>query len=104
MPCMTRLECESTKRRSRPTRCCALWKRDHRATDRRVCQSMRSRVSRAFRRRGLKLNSMLRLPEFRYLAPSSLDEAARWLAEHGSRAMVVAGGTDLYPNMKRRQQ
>lgn len=26
------------------------------------------------------------------------------LAEHGSRAVVVAGGTDLYPNMKRRQQ
>ena len=26
------------------------------------------------------------------------------LAEHGPRAMVVAGGTDLYPNMKRRQQ
>jgi 4-hydroxybenzoyl-CoA reductase subunit beta len=26
------------------------------------------------------------------------------LAENGPRAMVVAGGTDLYPNMKRRQQ
>jgi len=47
---------------------------------------------------------MLRLPEFRYLAPRSLDEAADLLAEHGSRAMVVAGGTDLFPNMKRRQQ
>jgi 4-hydroxybenzoyl-CoA reductase subunit beta len=47
---------------------------------------------------------MLRLPEFRYVSPSSLDDAAELLAEHGPQAMVVAGGTDLYPNMKRRQQ
>jgi 4-hydroxybenzoyl-CoA reductase subunit beta len=47
---------------------------------------------------------MLRLPQFRYLAPRTLDEATTLLAEHGAEAMVVAGGTDLYPNMKRRQQ
>ncbi|MDQ6672313.1 MAG: FAD binding domain-containing protein, partial [Chloroflexota bacterium] len=47
---------------------------------------------------------MLRLPHFRYLAPRDLDEAAALLAEHAPRAAVVAGGTDLYPNMKRRQQ
>jgi 4-hydroxybenzoyl-CoA reductase subunit beta len=47
---------------------------------------------------------MMRLPAFRYLAPTSLAEAATMLAEHGPEAMVVAGGTDLYPNMKRRQQ
>lgn len=47
---------------------------------------------------------MMRLPPFRYLAPKSLGEAASMLAEHGPEAMVVAGGTDLYPNMKRRQQ
>src|SRR5215470_1123791 len=47
---------------------------------------------------------MLRLPEFEYVAPRSLDEAVSLLAEHGPRAQVVAGGTDLYPNMKRRQQ
>lgn len=47
---------------------------------------------------------MLRLPQFEYVAARSLDEATTLLAEHGSRAMVVAGGTDLYPNMKRRQQ
>jgi 4-hydroxybenzoyl-CoA reductase subunit beta len=47
---------------------------------------------------------MLRLPEFEYLAPHSLEEAATLLAERGRSAMVVAGGTDLYPNMKRRQQ
>ena len=47
---------------------------------------------------------MLRLPEFQYLAPSELAEAAGLLAEHGPHAMLVAGGTDLFPNMKRRQQ
>jgi 4-hydroxybenzoyl-CoA reductase subunit beta len=47
---------------------------------------------------------MLRLPPFQYVAPRSLDEAATLLAEHGPRATVVAGGTDLFPNMKRRQQ
>jgi 4-hydroxybenzoyl-CoA reductase subunit beta len=46
---------------------------------------------------------MMRLPPFTYLAPRRVDEAARLLAEHGSRAMPVAGGTDLFPNMKRRQ-
>jgi len=30
-------------------------------------------------------------------------DAAHALSEHGSAAMLVAGGTDLYPNMKRRQ-
>src|SRR5258708_32844114 len=46
---------------------------------------------------------MLRLPAFRYLAPRTLDEAAHMLAQEGEQAMLVAGGTDLYPNMKRRQ-
>lgn len=46
---------------------------------------------------------MLRLPEFRYVAPASAREAARILADGGPDAMAVAGGTDLYPNMKRRQ-
>ena len=46
---------------------------------------------------------MLRLPPFRYMAPHSLDEAAHMLAGEGDVAMLVAGGTDLFPNMKRRQ-
>src|SRR5438876_3061317 len=46
---------------------------------------------------------MLRLPPFRYLAPRRLDEAAHMLAQEGEGAMLVAGGTDLFPNMKRRQ-
>ena len=47
---------------------------------------------------------MMRLPKFRYLAPKSTAEAVKMLAEEGPEAMVVAGGTDLYPNMKRRHQ
>jgi 4-hydroxybenzoyl-CoA reductase subunit beta len=46
---------------------------------------------------------MLRLPEFTYHNPTSLDEACSLLAEYGANAMVVAGGTDLFPKMKRRQ-
>jgi 4-hydroxybenzoyl-CoA reductase subunit beta len=47
---------------------------------------------------------MLRLPHFQYLAPRALAEAAALLHEHGPTATLVAGGTDLFPNMKRRQQ
>ncbi len=46
---------------------------------------------------------MMRLPPFSYLAPRRLDDAVRLLADHGPEAMVVAGGTDLFPNMKRGQ-
>ena len=46
---------------------------------------------------------MIRLPSFTYLAPRTLAEAATAMAEHERDAMLVAGGTDLYPNMKRRQ-
>ena len=47
---------------------------------------------------------MMRLPLFAYRAPSSLEEAARILHGEGPSAMPLAGGTDLLPNMKRRQQ
>lgn len=47
---------------------------------------------------------MMRLPSYRYRAPKSLAEAAAWLAEAPGDTMVLAGGTDLIPNMKRRQQ
>jgi 4-hydroxybenzoyl-CoA reductase subunit beta len=46
---------------------------------------------------------MMRLPLFEYVSPKSLDEAVALKAEHGQQAMYVAGGTDLYPKMKRRQ-
>jgi len=47
---------------------------------------------------------MMRLPWFRYRAPRTAAEAARILAGEGPTAMPIAGGTDLLPNMKRRQQ
>jgi len=46
----------------------------------------------------------MRLPGFRYRAPKTIDEAAAWLAEDPVNSMLIAGGTDLLPNMKRRQQ
>ena len=47
---------------------------------------------------------MLRLPPFTYHRPKTAAEAAALHKEHGKQAMFVAGGTDLYPNMKRRHQ
>ena len=43
---------------------------------------------------------MLRLPKFTLEEPTALADAASLLQEHGENAMVVAGGTDLLPNMK----
>jgi 4-hydroxybenzoyl-CoA reductase subunit beta len=47
---------------------------------------------------------MMRLPKFRYFSPSTVKEALRIHAGEGPDSAFVAGGTDLYPNMKRRQQ
>jgi len=47
---------------------------------------------------------MMRLPKFTYRTPRSIAEAVRIIADTGPEAQFVAGGTDLYPNMKRRQQ
>jgi 4-hydroxybenzoyl-CoA reductase subunit beta len=46
---------------------------------------------------------VLRLPRFKYLRPKTAREAARMAADLGPRAMFVAGGTDLFPKLKRRQ-
>jgi 4-hydroxybenzoyl-CoA reductase subunit beta len=46
---------------------------------------------------------VLRLPRFSYLRPKTAREAAVMAAGHGPRAMFVAGGTDLFPKLKRRQ-
>ena len=59
---------------------------------------------------------MLRLPRFQLHTPATVEDAALLLREHraaeqdaaktgtpGISVMLVAGGTDLYPNMKRRQ-
>jgi len=47
---------------------------------------------------------VLRLPWFDYRAPRTVAEASRILAGEGPAAMLIAGGTDLLPNMKRRHQ
>jgi 4-hydroxybenzoyl-CoA reductase subunit beta len=46
---------------------------------------------------------MMRLPWFEYRAPRTVAEAARILAGEGPNAMLIAGGTDLLPHMKRRK-
>ncbi len=47
---------------------------------------------------------MMRLPLFEFRAPVSVSEAVLILDGEGRQAMPLAGGTDLLPNMKRRQQ
>jgi 4-hydroxybenzoyl-CoA reductase subunit beta len=52
---------------------------------------------------------MLRLPPFQFRVAKTLNEAASILvgegvAEHEDNVRLVAGGTDLWPNMKRRHQ
>jgi 4-hydroxybenzoyl-CoA reductase subunit beta len=47
---------------------------------------------------------MLRLPAFTYRQPKTLKQALAMMADAGPSGAFVAGGTDLYPNMKRRQQ
>ena len=47
---------------------------------------------------------MMRLPKFVYRTPHTVAEAVQVFADAGPEAQFVAGGTDLYPNMKRRQQ
>jgi len=46
---------------------------------------------------------MMRAPDFRYHAARSVKDAAKALRDGGAEAMLIAGGTDLVPNMKRRQ-
>src|SRR5919201_4842879 len=46
---------------------------------------------------------MLRLPRLEFIRTRSAAEAAHAIAERGQGAMLIAGGTDLVPNLKRRQ-
>ncbi len=46
----------------------------------------------------------MRLPKFSYRVPRTIAEAVKIVSDVGPEAQFVAGGTDLYPNMKRRQQ
>jgi 4-hydroxybenzoyl-CoA reductase subunit beta len=47
---------------------------------------------------------MMRLPKFSYLVPQTVSDAVKMMGDAGPSGQFVAGGTDLYPNMKRRQQ
>jgi 4-hydroxybenzoyl-CoA reductase subunit beta len=47
---------------------------------------------------------MMRLPKFMYRVPREIADAVRMMGDAGPEGQFVAGGTDLYPNMKRRQQ
>ncbi len=44
-----------------------------------------------------------RLPGFRYISPKTIEDAIQFLADHESEAIPMAGGTDLIPNIKRRE-
>jgi 4-hydroxybenzoyl-CoA reductase subunit beta len=43
---------------------------------------------------------MLRLHDFEYHRPRAIDDALRLLDRHAGDAMLIAGGTDVMPNMK----
>ncbi|MFQ5888942.1 MAG: FAD binding domain-containing protein [Gemmatimonadota bacterium] len=45
---------------------------------------------------------MLRLHPYSYHRPGTVEEALATLAEHAGKALPIAGGTDLVPNMKHR--
>ena len=45
---------------------------------------------------------MLTLPPFEYHSPRTLDEAISLLSRFQGQVKVIAGGTDLLPNMKHR--
>jgi 4-hydroxybenzoyl-CoA reductase subunit beta len=47
---------------------------------------------------------MMRAPRFRYHAARTVRDAVAVLHDAGPAAMLLAGGTDLVPNMKRRTQ
>ncbi len=47
---------------------------------------------------------MLRLPPIKLEVPTSVQDAAKTIAISDGNTRLVAGGTDLWPNMKRRHQ
>ena len=40
------------------------------------------------------------LPEFEYIKPGSLSDAAAFLAEHAGEARALSGGTDIFVRMR----
>jgi 4-hydroxybenzoyl-CoA reductase subunit beta len=52
------------------------------------------------KRFGSHVLALLRLPQFELAEPESIEEAVGLLSKHGDDARLMAGGTDLMPNMK----
>ena len=44
-----------------------------------------------------------RLPRFEYVLPRTVEEAVSFLSDHGEEAKLLAGGTDLVPQLKGRE-
>jgi carbon-monoxide dehydrogenase medium subunit len=51
-------------------------------------------------RLGIMINTHILAQEFEYLEPKTIEEAVHSLANHGKKARVIAGGTDLLVKMK----
>lgn len=45
----------------------------------------------------------MRIPKFEYFSPSSIEEACILLSQYKSEAKVLAGGTDLFVKMKKKE-
>ncbi len=52
----------------------------------------------------MEMKILRRLPAFEYLAPSSVQEACSLLKTYGDRAKILAAGTDLLIDMKKRTE
>ena len=52
------------------------------------------------KRRGSHTVTLLRLPQFELAEPKSVEEVVGLLEKYGDSARLMAGGTDLMPNMK----
>ncbi|GAI28983.1 unnamed protein product, partial [marine sediment metagenome] len=50
-----------------------------------------------------RVNTHIMPIRFEYHAPASLDEAVELLERYGKEAKILAGGTDLIPQIKQRQ-
>ena len=44
----------------------------------------------------------MQLPQFEYVEPKSLADAARFIQDKGRQSMLIGGGTDILPSMKQR--
>jgi len=61
------------------------------------CSRLASRVA------GNRMTYLRRLPKFEYFAPGNIEDVCGLLAAHGAEARLLAGGTDLLLQMRRRE-